>query len=59
MTYLSRITTLPQPMMSPLMLSDRLLTLAQDADRAGYQVTAEHLLRLASKVLDSQPPLRS
>jgi len=35
-----------------LMLSDRLLTLAQDADRAGCQITAEHLLALAHTVFD-------
>jgi len=35
-----------------LMLSDRLITLAQDADRAGCQITAEHLLALAHTVFD-------
>jgi len=39
---------------SPLMLSDRLLRLAQDADRAGCQATAEHLLHLAHTVLDER-----
>jgi len=39
---------------SPLILSDRLLTLAQDADRAGYPITAEHLLHLAHTVLDEK-----
>ena len=37
---------------SPLVISDRLLSLAQDADRAGLRITAEHLLGLASDVLD-------
>jgi hypothetical protein len=37
---------------SPLMLCDRLLTLAQDADRAGLAITAEHLLHLAHGVFD-------
>lgn len=37
---------------SPLVLSDRLLTLAQDADRAGYQVTADGLVQLAHRVFD-------
>jgi len=41
---------------SPLMLSDRLLSLAEDADRAGMRGAAEHLLGLASDVLD--PPAR-
>lgn len=40
---------------SPLMLSDRLLTLAQDADRAGMRGMAEHLLGLASDVLEPVP----
>jgi len=38
---------------SPLMLADRLLTLAQDADRSGYVSTADRLLRLALKVLEN------
>lgn len=40
---------------SPLVLSDRLLTLAEDADRAGLHEAAEHLLELASEVLDEAP----
>lgn len=39
---------------SPLILCDRLLALAQDADRAGYAITAEHLLHLAHVVLDEK-----
>lgn len=42
---------------SPLVLSDRLLALAQDADRAGYAVTAEHLLHLAHTVFEEKPQL--
>ncbi|HET7882394.1 MAG TPA: hypothetical protein VFL55_16020 [Acetobacteraceae bacterium] len=42
---------------SELMLSDRLLSLAEDADRAGYTVTAERLLRLACTVFDEAPKL--
>jgi len=56
MAYLNRIAPSDAPTFSPLLLSDRLLTLAQDADRAGYRVAAEHLLDLASEVLD--PPER-
>jgi hypothetical protein len=41
---------------SPLMMCDRLLTLAKDADRAGFAVTAEHLLHLAHVVLDEKRP---
>jgi hypothetical protein len=40
---------------SPLMLCDRLLTLARDADRAGLRRAAEHLLMLVSEVLDPPP----
>jgi hypothetical protein len=52
MSYSSHIEAASQAPFSPLVLSDRLLTLAQDADQAGYRGTAEHLLNLASKVLD-------
>ena len=37
---------------SPLVLADRLLTLAQDADRAGYHDSALRLLSLIDTVLD-------
>jgi hypothetical protein len=40
---------------SPLTLSDRLITLAKDADTAGYAVTAEQLLRLAITIFDEAP----
>jgi hypothetical protein len=39
---------------SPLVLCDRLLTLAQDAERAGFAVTAEHLLHLAHTVFEEK-----
>lgn len=39
---------------SPLVLCDRLLTLAQDADRAGCVTTAERLLKLAYSVFDDK-----
>lgn len=55
-------TTLPELTLrapvSPLILSDRLLSLAVDADRAGFTGTAERLLRLAHTVLD-EPPVRT
>ncbi len=44
----------PPPLPSPLLLSDRLLRLAQEADRAGCTVTAEHLLQLAHTVLEER-----
>jgi hypothetical protein len=44
-----------KPALSELILSDRLISLAQDADRAGYTDTAEHLLTLACSVFDEAP----
>jgi hypothetical protein len=38
------------------MLADRLLTLAQDADRAGYAGTAAHLVTVMYEVLDGRKP---
>jgi hypothetical protein len=40
------------------MLSDHLLTLAQEAERAGYMSTARRLLSLACSVFDetARPP---
>jgi hypothetical protein len=43
------------PIISPLMLADRLLTLAQDADRAGFAKPAERMLRLAYAVWNEKP----
>ena len=40
---------------SPLMIADRLITLAQDADRAGYPDTASQIVSLVYTVLDSSP----
>jgi len=40
---------------SPLVLADRLLSLAQDADRAGFAKPAERMLRLAYAVWNEQP----
>jgi hypothetical protein len=53
MRFAAHSEALPPAAFSPLVLSDRLLSLAEDADRAGYRGTAEHLLTLASKVLDA------
>jgi hypothetical protein len=38
--------------MSPLMLADRLITLAKDADRDGFVTTADQLVRLAYAIWD-------
>jgi len=40
---------------SPLVLADRLLSLAEDADRAGLRRPAARLLRLAYEVYDEKP----
>lgn len=45
----------PALRVSPLMLGDRLLTLAQDAERAGFFKPAERLLKLAYAVYDEKP----
>ena len=37
---------------SPLVLADRLITLAQDADHAGYRDAASHLVSLMYSVLE-------
>jgi len=50
-------TAKPAPT-SPMVLSDHLITLAQEADRAGYTSTARRLVTLACRVFDeatSQP----
>ncbi len=49
---------IPRATISPLMLSDRLLRLAEDADTVGLRDTAEHLLVLATQVLDLPATLR-
>ncbi len=51
-------TAKPTPV-SPLMLADRLISLAQDADRAGYSESATRLLGLAYAVFDEQPRARN
>ena len=42
----------PQPPCSELVLSDRLIALAEDAGRAGFANTAERLITLACSVFD-------
>ncbi len=45
----------PQPPCSELVLSDRLIALAEDAGRAGFTDTAERLITLACSVFDEAP----
>ena len=40
---------------SPMTLSDRLITLAKEADTAGYAATAEQLVQLALTIFDEAP----
>lgn len=42
------------PRFSPLMLADRLISLAQEADRAGLHDSASRLLGLVYSVLDDE-----
>jgi len=42
----------PKPACDELMLSDRLIALAEDADKAGFTGTAERLVTLACSVFD-------
>jgi hypothetical protein len=48
----THVGTVREATVNELVLSDRLIALAQDADRAGYTDTAEHLLTLACSVFD-------
>ncbi len=48
----------PAPV-SPLVLADRLISLAQEADRAGYSDAAVRMLGLAYAVFDEQPSRRN
>ena len=52
---LRRVSVQPpayQGAVSPLVIADRLITLAKDAERAGYRGTASHLVELAYSVFD-------
>ena len=58
---MTQANTLASPVpvvFSPLVLSDRLIALAQAADNAGFTGTAEQLVTLAFAVLDGAPPPR-
>ncbi len=52
MPALEPIKPLP---ITPLILSDRLLALAQEAERAGYSTSATRLVGLAHTVFDERP----
>ncbi len=44
------------PPVSPLLISDRLISLAEQAGEAGCTATARDLIRLASRVLEEKRP---
>jgi hypothetical protein len=46
------------PIVSPLILTDRLISLAQDAERAGLPIVANRLVRLALRTCAPPPPYR-
>ena len=53
MSYVQPIALLqPRRALSPLMLSDQLIALAEDADRVGLRPAAVRLVQLAHAVLD-------
>jgi hypothetical protein len=54
----SRTIAPPNAKISPLVLADRLITLAQEADRAGYSDSASRLLGTAYAVLDEPKPAK-
>lgn len=45
----------PVHAISPLMLADRLIGLAQEADRAGFTASASRLVGMAFAVFDETP----
>lgn len=57
MTYVGHIVSTRRADTSPLVLCDRLLRLAEDADHGGFRVAAEHLIYLADQVLDNPESL--
>jgi hypothetical protein len=55
MLHATNIAATSNPAVSELVLSDRLIALAKDAERAGYKDTADHLVTLACSVFDEAP----
>jgi hypothetical protein len=49
------LTGVSAPGVSAMTLSDRLITLAKDADTAGFAVTADQLVQLAITIFDEAP----
>jgi hypothetical protein len=58
-TYINPIdVNLPQAL-SSLVLCDQFLTLAGEAERAGFQVAAEHLVFLAIRIVEDPASLQA
>lgn len=58
MITIGRIDTHLPRKLDGLVLCDRLLTLAEDAERAGFSVAANHLLYLALQIIDDPVSLK-
>lgn len=54
----AKIADRHEPILSPLILTDRLISLAQDAERAGLPVVANRLVRLALRSCTRPTPRR-
>jgi hypothetical protein len=52
MLHITQIDRQQDPTIGPLALAERLITLAADAGDAGFPEAAEHLIHLASQILD-------
>jgi hypothetical protein len=59
MNNINEIPVLALSQANLVSISERLLTLARDTDRAGLGVASEHLLHLASQVLEQPDHLRA
>jgi hypothetical protein len=57
MTRQQIVSTVRSSKTSPMMLSDHLITLAEEADRAGYTSTASRLVSLACTLFDEAAKL--
>jgi hypothetical protein len=54
----AKIADRHEPIVSPLILTDRLISLAQDAERAGLPIMANRLVRLALRACTPPQAMR-
>ncbi|HBK08689.1 MAG TPA: hypothetical protein DDZ81_23020 [Acetobacteraceae bacterium] len=59
MAFINRIDAALPTKLTPMLLCDRLLALADETDRAGFQVVTEHLMYLAFQMVDDQAGLKN